>query len=347
MRDAAYEGRADLVRALLDGGMPLNDSEYGHSEALSWAIYGNHLDLIRELLARGADLEINSTVQNTVIAAAAYLTRPYPGRPADFRALELLLAAGARLRLQEAVLLNDLDLARTRLEEGADPNFGEGEYSGPVLMIAANEGFTAMVDLLLDFGADIEGKDDLWQYPLMCATARGRTEVVRRLLERGALLDAGWPHQTALSEAIKEGHLDLYHWLLQQGAKRSPLEAVLLGDLVWLEENLDTAIQNKGGIKIYLDSPLGLVHTAVELGNVAIVQALLQRSPDLSESSFNKKDLLPLAARCGHLDIIRLLLGFGADPNVMDYEGLTPLAWAIRENQTDAAELLRQAGATH
>jgi len=343
LRDAAYEGRADHVRKLLAAGLPLRPPQYGGSEALRWAIYGCHLDLIRELLACGVDQENDSTHPETSIAAAARLTIPCPGWLPDRRPLELLLAAGARLRLQEAVLLNDLPLARTRMEEGADPNFGEGAYHGPVVMIAAKAGFADMVDLLLDFGADIEGKDDLWQFPLMSAAARGQLEVVRRLVKRGAALNAGWPDKTALSEAIVGGHLDLYHWLLAQGAERGPVDAVMVGDLAWLDHYLDATISEDRGVDRVSVYPLP--EMAVRRGDVAILRSLLRRGVRLS-GPLGNYFLLAEAARFGHLEIIRLLLDHGADPHEADHDGLTPLAWAIREKQDEAADLLRRAGAT-
>ena len=130
-------------------------------------------------------------------------------------AARIAAGGGARYRLLEVVLLNDLELARTRLEEGADPNSGTWSYYEPVLKLAAELGYLAMVDLLLDHGADIEATDDAGQRPLLSAAFYGQTEVVRRLLDRGAALDAvGWSGQSALANAaIRDQHqtVELLH----------------------------------------------------------------------------------------------------------------------------------------
>ena len=345
MRTAAYEGRSERVRELLAAGWSLNHPEYGGSEALYWAVAGSQLDLIHELLALGADLEVNSTHQRTALARAARMTLPHPLRQPDRRPLDLLLAAGARLRLHEAVLLNDLPLARNLLEQGADPNFGVGEYFGPVLMDAGKQGFAEMVDLLLGFGADVDGVDDLYHRPLMNAAAGGHFEVVRRLLARGAALDSNWPHDTALSNAIQGGHLDLYHWLLDQGAKRGPIDAVIAGDLAWLDQYLDSQSEREFRYDNLLNGVRSVTEIAVEHGQVAIVRTLLARGAKLSDQ-YGRGSLLIYAAQYGQLEVIRLLLDHGADLHQADHEGLTPLAWALQQNQIEATDLLRRAGAT-
>ena len=47
----------------------------------------------------------------------------------------------------------------------------------------------------------------------------------------------------------------------------------------------------------------------------------------------------------GHEDIVRVLLEAGADPNVVDDWGHTPLYWALENGHVGVAELLREGGA--
>ena len=52
-----------------------------------------------------------------------------------------------------------------------------------------------------------------------------------------------------------------------------------------------------------------------------------------------------LAVTEGKLEIVRLLLARGADPNAADGAGHTPLQQATKRNLPDVAALLEQAGA--
>jgi hypothetical protein len=158
------------------------------------AVQGCQIDTIRLLLAHRADLNPENSLGYTALTCAVlglrswrdYWHNPQPDR----RPLELLLAAGGRYRLREAVLLNDVEVARSRLDEGADVDTREGTYHGPLLKIGAELGYLEIVDLLLDRGANIEATDDLGQWALLKAARFGRTEVVRRLLDRGADINA-------------------------------------------------------------------------------------------------------------------------------------------------------------
>ena len=49
--------------------------------------------------------------------------------------------------------------------------------------------------------------------------------------------------------------------------------------------------------------------------------------------------------RRGHADIVRLLLDHGADVNVKNKAGSTPLAIAVEKGRKAIAELLRRHGA--
>jgi ankyrin repeat protein len=55
---------------------------------------------------------------------------------------------------------------------------------------------------------------------------------------------------------------------------------------------------------------------------------------------------LNVIAGFGHIDLIRLYIQLGADVNTRDINGRTPLKEAIDDWHDDAAEVLREYGAT-
>ena len=54
---AAYEGDVTTVRSLLDQGVHVNCMDERGDTALIQAVLGDGVDVVRELLARGADTE--------------------------------------------------------------------------------------------------------------------------------------------------------------------------------------------------------------------------------------------------------------------------------------------------
>lgn len=85
---------------------------------------------------------------------------------------------------------------------------------------------------------------------------------------------------------------------------------------------------------------------ATEAGDTAAVLDFLRRGMDINAGAgFNTA--LERAIWGRQTEMMRLLLEHGADLHAVGRDGLTPLAWAIREGRHEAADLLRRAGATH
>lgn len=82
---------------------------------------------------------------------------------------------------------------------------------------------------------------------------------------------------------------------------------------------------------------------AVSGGHKAVVQALLAKGAPVKGAA--GADPLMEAAIQGHVEIVRLLLDKGADPNTKGWRGLTPLAAATKERHEEIREMLLKAGA--
>lgn len=350
--EAAKRGDTAFVVEQLQRGRNVNaGDEYTKTTALMMAVWGCQIEMIQLLLAHGADLSPENSVGFTALTNAIICSRSWPGdywrvpQP-DRRPLELLLAAGARYRLCDAVLLDDVELARVRLDEGDDVNTGEGDYHGPLLKIAAELGYLEIVDLLLDRGADIEATDDLGQRPLLSAARYGRTEIVRRLLDRGADINAvDWSGQSALSNSAVEDHHDTFHLLLSRGARRGIVDALALNDTALLEDLLDREPRGDPDVDWLTDGRVRLAMLAARRGSVAIVRVLLDRGAAHLQKWSDDHTLLAEAARHGHLEVVQLLIDRGADLHGVGSDGLTALAWAVREGRDEVAGMLRRAGA--
>ena len=116
--------------------------------------------------------------------------------------------------------LGDVDLMRLYLERGAEVdkanNVGER-----ALMHAAWRGNLAAVELLLAAGAQVNAPPMRWS-ALHYAAFAGHRDIVARLLERGADIDARSTNgSTPLMMAVYEGHEAMVQDLLARGADRS------------------------------------------------------------------------------------------------------------------------------
>ena len=85
---------------------------------------------------------------------------------------------------------------------------------------------------------------------------------------------------------------------------------------------------------------------AIEAGKLDTLSALLKREPWLvGARGTNGNSLLNLAGGCKQLAASKILLAAGADPNLGNDRGWTPLHQAAYSNQSDLAQLLLGAGA--
>ncbi|MFE6838056.1 ankyrin repeat domain-containing protein [Streptomyces sp. NPDC057705] len=155
---AAEAGDTDLVRRLLAEGADADAWVQGGRRALDLAACAGHADVVRLLLAAGADPRL--------------VAGPY------YEAGVLSLAA----------MNGHTDVVRALLDAGVDPNGPEGKFAYVPLVLAATSmdaGHPDTVDLLLERGADIEGRMK-GSTALDLAATCGHAAVVEQLLARGA-----------------------------------------------------------------------------------------------------------------------------------------------------------------
>ena len=86
------------------------------------------------------------------------------------------------------------------------------------------------------------------------------------------------------------------------------------------------------------------IHTAAENGDLAGVQAELDKGANVNAKNQNGATPLHRAAWFGHKEIVELLIAKGADVNAQRDDGGTPLDWAIEWGKTKTADLLRKHG---
>ena len=123
--------------------------------------------------------------------------------------------------LIEAVLSGgQTESVKALLAAGADINT-KGENSRSALAFASQEGYTDIVNILLDNGASDESRDnDYGRTPLWLAAAKGQTDVVRALVSAGADVNTQRNDGiSALGIASQEGYTEVAKMLLDNGAQ--------------------------------------------------------------------------------------------------------------------------------
>ena len=112
------------------------------------------------------------------------------------------------------------------------------------------------------------------------------------------------------------------------------------GDLAGVQAELDKGVDvNAKGYRER--TPL---HDAAYRGHKEIVELLIDAGADVNAKSERGRAPLRDAADNGHNEIVELLLTYGADVNAKDADGNTPLDKAIEEDHTEIIAYLREWG---
>ncbi|KAK6430778.1 hypothetical protein LTR95_013064 [Oleoguttula sp. CCFEE 5521] len=197
------------TRLLEDPSINVDASHAGYGTALHVASDGNHPEIVRILLDRGAN--VNSRCgypDRTALYVAAELNFPEIAvilldRGADSNAT--VESYGSALRT--ASRLGHYKVVEHLVNHGADVHLPSVIDSEVSLLAASRSGFAETVRVLLDHGADVESPNGFGDTALLVASHEGHLSVMKVLLARGAdvnQFDRGQFHGNALLAAFQD-----------------------------------------------------------------------------------------------------------------------------------------------
>ena len=292
---------------------PTLDGGTAASTLLDAAATHGHLEMVRELLTRGASVDLQSSLGYTA-----------------------LMGAAVNGHLSTLLLL---------LQHSANPDL-QNLQGHTALMAAAGKGQEACVQALLRAEANTQLLDKRGRTALQWAEAEGHTAIAELIRQHAApppsaALAAAPPHAVEpatsppaslpveIYESAQWGELPkVTKWLNKGG----------------LADALYTGLTRDGGT-----AASTLLHRAATYGHLEMVRELLKRGASVDlQSSFGDTTTTALmgAALNGHLSILLLLLKHSANPDLQTNYGETALMMAAGDGGHEACvQILLRAGA--
>jgi uncharacterized protein len=341
--DAVKSGNNEAVRTLLKQPGAVNTPEPDGTTALHWAVRADDLPTAQLLLRAGAKPNVANRYGVTPISLAAV-----NGNAAMIGALlkagadaDTTLAEGETV-LMRAARTGNPEALEVLLAHGADVNHKESSLEETALMWAAAENNAAAVQLLLDYGADRDARSKLTVFP---KADGGRTAnvLVSVVMPRG-----GW---TAVMYAARRGARDAVRVLADGGAALNAVDPDGANALIYaiINAHYDTAavLLEKGADPNVADSRgMAALYAAIDMHTLPWLGA--RPAPKTSD-------------QLNSLDIVRMLLARGANPNAQLKgrllqkqhtagdpslaEGATPFMRAAKSGDVAVMRLLLEKGA--
>ncbi len=286
---AARDADVAAVRKLIAGGSDVNAPEADGTSALLWAAYQSSPELISLLLDAGADANAANHFGVTPLLQAS--------RYGDAATIAILLKGGADFAkatrdgetpLMAAARAGSVESVKLLLEHGADPNAVESLQDQTALMWATAEGHLDVVDALLNGGADPNLKARLSE-----------------LTKRSTRTDFPSGGFTALMWAVRDGNEPIVRRLLDGKA----------------DINLTNGDGATAMMLAIINDRFDMAGKLLELGANPKNDDSLYQAVEMHDATTDWRAKDGTRLRSDHpnkltsLDLIKLLLDAGADPN--------------------------------
>ncbi|MGE3511672.1 MAG: ankyrin repeat domain-containing protein [Vicinamibacterales bacterium] len=322
---AARTGNARLVRALLARGANTNATETTQQQnALMWAAAQGHAEVVQVLLENGADVGSRSATGFTPLLFAAR-----GGDPATARAL---------------------------LDRGAGIDEAAPDGSTP-LLVAVASAHEAVAMLLLERGANPNATSDIGYTPLHATVwkpsakeglfrSHGSPALVQAIISKGGNVNARIvkdPPAVAGSYFFQSGLVGATpYWLAAKAAEVDVMRTLA-------KNGADVRAANKDGVTPLMVAS-GLTQTqgpgsVPEGALVLAVRAALELGANVDATNAAGQTAAHGAAALGFNTIIEVLAARGANLNLKDKRGQTPLSAALARDAKQTVALLRSLGA--
>lgn len=216
-----------------------------------------------------------------------------------------------------------------------------------LMIIAESRLFTNLMPLLIEYGINVNCKDNINRNALMLAIINNNSDIAEFLiLNTNIDINASdGLGRTALMYAACNGNIKILKLLIKKWAKINNVDYKNKSALMSVISKNNRRCVNallESGADIHEKNIFGesSIIIACRKNNLAIVHILLKYEPNLDDQDNEGNSALMYAVKLGNKDIVDLLVKRGANLKLINLEGDSALTIAIKEEHEEIVELL-------
>lgn len=354
LQAAIAMGLHNTMRTLISVGASVNARDGKQGDCLSYAVrLRGDTAAAKILLDHGADVSaicfnvtaLYSAVQKGLVPMVTLLLN-YKAK------IDGIADPNIWTPLQVAARYNQPAVAQILLQRGADINSakGKGQSYATAMHLAIGYGHSKVAEVLLKWKPNLELRDTSDRTPLFLSLHHPNLDAARILLEAGADVKAKTDNLvTVLSVAFANKNLELAQLLIKHGADvQEPCNRTRLTYLHEAAVSIDETqvlflLENKAKVDAVDVNGATPLMAAVEYSRMGNIRLLLGygANPNATDK-IGKRTALQRAAQLGLVETVSILLEHGADPNMYNQAGMSAYMISEHFQQVEIADLLRQ-----
>jgi ankyrin repeat protein len=327
--DAAMRGDADSVRTLLKGGADVNAAQADGMTALHWAALNGDLPTMEVVLVAGA-------TRDALTRVGAYTPLHLASQRGHAAAVKRLLDAGAKAGsftatgvqpLHLAAQAGSVDAVKALLDRGADIDAKDKTHGRSALVFAVSKDRRDVLSLLASRGADLKLTTAVIDYKERAAADTKARQTRDKIVSAttGRNVDSSFDPDPPPPGTVGVGNVQT-----GRGGPPPPDAADGRGRSGGMRPPSDVdQIGRQGGFTA--------LHYAARDGFAAAAMALVDAGLDINvPTAGDRSTPMTVALINGQYDLALAMLARGADPNLANEDGVTPLfatlnnEWALR-----------------
>lgn len=350
LQTACIYGHPEIVRLVAQAKSDLETEDEAGSVPLHYACRNGHHQVVKVMLEAGADKNrgkkgiqpLITTTKRGYIECCRSLLKYGANvkvKPDDYPPI-----------LQLAVDVGSVELVKLFVDHGAEIDEEDGNTTA--LSCAAQNGSTDIVTYLIQGNADVNRPKEAEFSPVYLAACNGHADILESLVKAGADVNTMSSDDGRGPLHIAYDFPDVARVLLKNGAElnraSSSRPPLLLASRHNYPEVVKVYLQYKPNLEIEHPNGMTALSMATAQGNSEIVRLLLEAGANVNHLTQNKE--FPLQYCLAGFndfkeDILRALLEYSPSLNLVDADGDTALNCLTPETPVSFIRLLINAGA--